>query len=360
MSTILSSVDVVGGGAQYVGKRASRVIQDFYAELRQKHAQDRERLQRSGLSGHRAAAMWNRQNVYLDDVKLAHHQTASCRHLARHPATWRGCCKLSVDALRGLIAVQHSISLDLADISLPPAQRRNPDIVGGTEVTLFGQMLPNVQRCSYIIDGQKFDFPQKLAEQASTVDGDLVKVEKLQRSFTTNLVDAVQGALARSGEPPLALLHAVGAMMSNVGLASAERSCESPQIAVSGGESLVQYELQSHSGGSVDITMLIVRVRFQRCIIYPGPSEPGAAEMPGEDPSPVTCGSGSRISTSCTVRLSVLRDARGEGVGVDADVLRLKRVASLLDAHGKPLPGFGSRRFLPDWLCCTICGVVGA
>jgi len=157
---------------------------------------------------------------------------------------------------------------------------------------------------------------------------DPAEVDRLHQAFVERLLFAVQTCLGRHTSPEL--LRAVTTYMSQSGLANVERACGDPQVAVSGGDQLVQYALEPTANADMcawDLELTVRKFGFEQCIVSWGDSDEAA------DPSPASCSSKSSITKSCRIRFL----AHGEEARVEADVLELIKDVQVLDERGRPL-----------------------
>jgi len=310
-----------------LGAFAEGVVREFYEGQRRRHLRERERLERSGAIGLRGGtAKWNRQELYINRLRMEQAQAASRRHLVARHASWlegaqRGKGGPSFEALSDIVAMQHFIDVDVEDLSLPEPSRRSEDTFRGD---VCDQFLLDAPRSKYYIEGVEMDLSEESRRHSLP-----------QAEFCDRLVDAVQSCLG-VGAPPK-LLRAVSSSMSQSGVASMERATSSrgePQVAVSGGDQHTWYSLRAvdePEGRAWDLEMMVRKTGFEQCIIYPSPLEQPHSS---EDPIPSACSSSSAISKSCRIRYR----ARGADGEVEADVQELTSEIRLLDDRGRPLP----------------------
>lgn len=324
----------LGAGGLDIGKAAERVLSEFYEEMRLRSAKERERLNASSSRGAgQGSSKWNRQELYLDGGRRERAAMASRRHLASHLGWLQGLLRLGREDLRSIVGMQHFLQVDIEDLSLPEGERRSEDTFAGTCGHISEQMLLDAPRSTFAVDGEEFDFSREQVRTGASMQRSAQEVLRLQRAFTERLADTVRSCLG--GSPPPLLLRAVTTAMSQSGLANVERACETPHVAVCGGEQLVKYDLRATGGsgrGPWDLRLAVNKAGFEQCIVCSPPTSPG--EQPEMDPTPRTCGPASSIAKSCTVRFRV-SDA---GV-VEGDVLELRSEINVVDERGRPLPG---------------------
>mmetsp|Transcript_54388 Transcript_54388/g.174401 ORF Transcript_54388/g.174401 Transcript_54388/m.174401 type:complete len:389 (+) Transcript_54388:61-1227(+) len=304
--------------------RTELILNSVYNDLQQRHARDREKFEQ----GSRAVPtrVWNQQEVYLDCEKRTRARAASRKFLERHRDWLSGPTKVGDVALHDLVAVQHYIDLDLEDLSLPESERRNSDSFGGPDGNICEPFLQDATRCSISVDGRRFSFPARCAARGLAISKDPAALQMVRQAFIADLTSAVLRSLNRSGPPPPNLVRAVTSAMSQSGLASVERACYSSQVVVSGGDQTVQYRLQSLADNAYDVTLSVHKVRFQECIV---------CSQFFEDPVTVPCSPKSFVKKACTIRFSVL----GDGSGIQADVVKLRKEMCLVNVYGALLTG---------------------
>jgi len=301
--------------------RIERILDSFYNDLWQRHALEREHLER-----HRQhpvhSRKWNQQEVYLDMEKRTRARAASREYLQRHSEWLSGPDKVGDVALHDLVAVQHYIDLDVEDLSLPEAERRNSDAFAGPDGNICDPFLRDATRCnSIMVDGQKFSFHARCAQLGDTSPKNPEEVQSLRKVFLDDLTGTMLRSLGRGGQANPLLVRAVTSAMSQSGLASVERACYSSQVVVSGGDQTVRYKLHSRGDGSWDVTLSVQKVRFEGCII---------CSQFFEDPVAVSCSPKSFVSKACTVRFTALEDSDA----VRADVIKLRKETRLVNTYG--------------------------
>lgn len=353
-----------------LGTVAERVVDRFYEAQRSRFERERARLEKSG-TGTISPSKWNRQEIYLDGEQYERARLASRRHLARHPTWLRGRYRLSRDVLRDIVAVQHYVDVDLEDLCLPVKARRSQDVFDYKTEHVCHQLLLDAPRSRFVVDGKVFDFAQERAARQHAGDGQASSGDANEAdSFCDRLVAAVVCCLGDKCPP--VVLRAVTTAMSQSGLANMERALEFPQVVVGGGESDVAYELKSLGGGVWDLTLSVHKHGFEQCIVYSS-FDPENRSTP--DPRPMACGSSSSILKELSLRYSIVPGSSGKddaGVPADfqikeessswfafaqgkrhgegnafpgerfqADVQSLRKEYHVVDAAGRPLPGFG-------------------
>lgn len=364
-----------GDAEAYLPIVVERVLRDFYEVQLARHQRERERALRMGLSA--PSAKWNRQALYIDQGLRQRALSVSRRHLVSHPEWWQGegPSKLAEGALREVLAAQHFFQVDCDDLLLPPEHRRSEDAYGsegGPYADVCEQLVLDAPRSSFEVEGQRFDFATEMAragalEQSENLEGcGADEGDQCQQAFTERLILAVRRCLSGNGEPPPLLLRAVSTLLSQSGMASLERACDTSQVVVSGGEQHVRYALRAIpacenpvalAGGSCgplwEVRLLMRKEGFHHCIAY------GSQEQHlQEDPAPLACGLGSVVEKSC--RLHVSLSPLGERVEVD--VVELRKDVRLLGMDGRllRLPGHAAtgrqpRAFAAAGLLFTAC-----
>lgn len=305
--------------------RAELILNALYGDLHRRHVHERECLERQG-PGVVGSTKWNQQEVYLDYEKRTRARAASYRYLERHKEWMCGPNRYDDAALTDLVAVQHYIDLDLEDLLLPAAERRNRDAFGGLGGNVCEPFMRDAPRCRLRVDGRRFSFPARLARRGAA---DAAGLARLRGLFVEDLTRAVLRSLARRGPPPALLVRAVTSTMSQSGLASVERACYSSQVVVSGGEQAVRYSLQAREDGAWDVTLSVQKSRFEECIV---------CSQFFEDPCAVDCRPESFVSKACSIRFNVPET----GSGVQADVFRLHKEMCLQSVYGSLMTGHTS------------------
>ncbi|CAK0902267.1 unnamed protein product, partial [Prorocentrum cordatum] len=379
-------------------ERLEVILNSFYAELRQRHAKERQafddrpcvdKITRSTMD----ISKWNQQEVYLDPSRCLQARASSKRHLERHRAWLAGPRRCGDVALHDLVAVQHYLDMDLEDLQLPEAERRNRDSFakGGL---VSEQMLLDAPRATLVVDGEQYNFaeycerawyegatssssrplaadraagpPEGAAAAAEAADALHAAAsaadqaasapraaaasapqapfeeraprlaehdEGIRGAFLEEVTAAVMRSLARHGEPPPLLVRAVTSAMSQSGLASVERACFSSQVVVSGGAQRVTYALQAREDGAWDVTLSVRKHGFDQCIIWSEMSDLGLDDASQGSPLIVPCTESSFVEKECGVRYHC------EGEHVQVDVYKLQKEMSLADPSGSLMTG---------------------
>ncbi|CAK9106250.1 unnamed protein product [Durusdinium trenchii] len=291
-----------------------RAVDRLYQAQLQKAQGERERLERG--KGAKNFTRWNKQELYLNEDSRERAKDASHRHLQRHPELWT----LRSTELFEVVALQHLLEIDLEDLSLPPEERRSEDTFTGKDLAVCEQLLLDAPRELFVIDGVEFDFARECAGAHRRVGGDGLEV--LKRDFGDRLVAQLRITL---GGSTVKLMRAVTCALSQSGLAHLEQACAPTlQVAVSGGEQEVRFELSSHEvGGPWDLRLFLRKASFKQCIVYSPPQD--------EESSPKACSPSSFFLKSCRVRYSVV------GEEVQVDVLSINQEHQLLNLDGSPL-----------------------
>lgn len=328
----LSDRSLPTSGSASIGPAAERILEEFYQAQLAKHESERARMARSARTP--PIHKWNRQEVYLSDDQRRRSLAASRRHLMRHKEWLQGPAKLSEAALREVVAVQHFIELDVEDISLPDAEKRNEESFAGASGNICQQMLLDAPRSAYQISGEDWDFAAQLSSRGLNLEKDQDEVMELQSAFCVRISSALERCLG--ADAPAALVRVVSTAMSQSGLANVERALDIPQVVVGGGDSDVRYEISTVDDCSWELKMSVHKFGFERAIVYTQP----ASETSEPDPMPVSCSEKSFTRKACTLRVSTSR-ATGS---VEADVLDLRKELQLVDGRGRLLPGFGPQQ----------------
>mmetsp|Transcript_93189 Transcript_93189/g.259581 ORF Transcript_93189/g.259581 Transcript_93189/m.259581 type:complete len:412 (+) Transcript_93189:59-1294(+) len=308
-----------------VAARAERILNSFYNDQQKRHARERELLESKGCDAV-GSRKWNQQEVYLDLEKRTCARAASRQYLERHRDWLSGPRKVGDVALQDLVAVQHYVDLDVEDLSLPEAERRNGDVFLGPDGNICEPFLQDATRCSITVDGRKFSFQSRCERRGAAIAEDPAEVQRLREAFIDDLVAAVLRSLGPREKAPTRLVRAVTSAMSQSGLASVERACYSSQVVVSGGDQTVRYKLQSREDDSWDVMLSVQKVRFEECII---------CSQFFEDPVIVACSPKSFVSKACTIRFYAPRGSSD----VRADVIKLRKEMCLVNLYGSLVTG---------------------
>ncbi|OLP90022.1 Nipped-B-like protein B [Symbiodinium microadriaticum] len=330
----LELTSIYGRTLQELPPQAERGINRFYEAQCTKYLRERERLQRVGCLK-KPSARWNKQELYLNSERLATAKDASRQHLLRHPQLVSGHQRLQQEELLELLAMQHFLWIDLADLDEDPAARCSEDRFTGPENSVCEQLLLDAPRELFVIDGVEYDFASTVRGQSDVNGNDL---ELMKSDFCDRVVSAISRCL---GAQRKQLMRAVTSALSQSGLAHLEAASAALQVAVSGGEQDVRFELRSLSAdGPWEVELYVRKANFHQCIVYESPSGsmPEAAES--AESSPRTCSPSSFFTKSCRIRFSE--------TGADTvmlDVLSLHHEHHLIDASGQPLLSSG----FPVW-----------
>lgn len=326
----LELTSIYGRTLQELPPQAERGINRFYEAQCTKYLRERERLQRVGCLK-KPSARWNKQELYLNSERLATAKDASRQHLLRHPQLVSGHQRLQQEELLELLAMQHFLWIDLADLDEDPAARCSEDRFTGPENSVCEQLLLDAPRELFVIDGVEYDFASTVRGQSDVNGNDL---ELMKSDFCDRVVSAISRCL---GAQRKQLMRAVTSALSQSGLAHLEAASAALQVAVSGGEQDVRFELRSLSAdGPWEVELYVRKANFHQCIVYESPSGsmPEAAES--AESSPRTCSPSSFFTKSCRIRFSE--------TGADTvmlDVLSLHHEHHLIDASGQPLLSSG-------------------
>lgn len=237
-------------------------------------------------------------------------------------------------SLRRIVALQHYASLDLEDLTLPRAQRRNEDNFVGVSGGICEQLILDACRGTYVIAGERFDFVESLHNSGISLESiEALEMQRLQAAFADRLVLAIGhclGGKCLNGTTGIVLIQAVTTAMSQSGMANLERACDDVQVVVCGGDQTLCYELQLANRAEADISawqveLSVRKFGFDQCILY----EANCVEAQ----EPVACSVKSFISKRC--RLRVL--TRDSGESLEVDVLEATSVVSIVDNLGRPL-----------------------
>lgn len=300
---------------------ARRVVEKLFEAQTRKYQGERDRLQRG--KGAKSFARWNKQELYLNEESRERAKAASQQHLQRHPELWR----LSSNELLEIVALQHLLWIDLEDLSLPADERRSEDAFTGEDAAVCEQLLLDAPRELFVIDGVEFHFAREAPEMhGAHLDGN--DLEILKRQFGDRVVAAIRAAISSGARASVLLMRAVTSALSQSGLAHLEQACAALQLAVSGGEQEVRFELRPCApGGPWELELFVRKANFQQCIIYSS----GGNDVP-EDSSPRACSPSSFFLKSCRIRYSVTEDG-----AVQLDVLGIQQEHQLVDVNGEPL-----------------------
>ncbi|CAE7257857.1 nipblb [Symbiodinium necroappetens] len=146
----LELTSIYGRTLQELPPQAERGINRFYEAQCTKYLRERERLQRVGCLK-KPSARWNKQELYLNSERLATAKDASRQHLLRHPQLVSGHQRLQQEELLELLAMQHFLWIDLADLDEDPAARCSEDRFTGPENSVCEQLLLDAPRELFVI-----------------------------------------------------------------------------------------------------------------------------------------------------------------------------------------------------------------
>eukprot|EP00439_Symbiodinium_sp_Y106_P080145 s1297_g18.t3 len=239
------------------------------------------------------------EELYLNSERLGTAKDASRQHLLRHPQLFSGHQRLQQEELLELLAMQHFLWIDLADLDADPAARCSEDRFTGPENSVCEQLLLDAPRELFVIDGVEYDFASTVRGQSDVNGNDL---ELMKSDFCDQVVSAISRCL---GAQRKQLMRAVTSALSQSGLAHLEAASAALQVAVSGGEQDVRFELRSLSAdGPWEVELYVRKANFHQCIVYESPSGsmPEAAEA--AESSPRTCSPSSFFTKSCRIRYS--------------------------------------------------------
>lgn len=308
-----------------------KVLNTFYDGMREQHAREQQLREAAGRES--SPTQRNRQDVYLDEARRSAAYAASLAFLGSK-GEWLQDPQLSgQDALMARVALQHFISLDIEDLTLPAAQRRSSDSFEGPHADVSEQFLKDATRGEFRVCGEEFNF-LALSEIASTrSEVDTAQLERLSADFTERLVDALRRGLG--GIPAPLLLRAVTMVMSQSAMAHLERACCSPPVVVSGGDQTVRYVLEAHGEGEWEVQLDFRRSGFSQAFVYPEQNG-GAAEPPKHVSG---CLPGSIVARSCAMRVRIEDDG-----DVTVDVSRLEEEFQLLGQGGASVAALTAAR----------------
>uniref|UniRef100_A0A7S1F7T8 Uncharacterized protein n=1 Tax=Noctiluca scintillans TaxID=2966 RepID=A0A7S1F7T8_NOCSC len=154
------------------------------------------------------------------------------------------------------------------------------------------------------------------------------EVEAMERDFMERIIRALLRCLR--DDAPAVLIRGVSSCMSQSGLASVERACQSPQVIVGGGDQRVHFELSAlESLSAWDLRLSVRKFGFKTCIIIPTVD----GELCDVDPMPVICSDSSSLVKGCTVRFTLSLF----GSELLVDVLQLQNELKVVDDEGKQL-----------------------
>jgi len=244
----------------------------------------------------------NREALYLAPQRGSWEQ--SIRSFLEHsPAVVSEGC--DQEQLRRLVALQHFLEVDMADLHLPPEQRCSEDqyFERAPLEDVCMQFLMDVTRGVYIVEGSRYDFEDVLAKSGLKIEEESLLVEQLKEDFSykvagdvrRRLCDSDAGQLAESQAGYNVLVRGATSLLSQSGLANLERACES-HLVVSGGEQELIFELKRGPGESPcwDVILSCEKLNFTSFM-----------STEGAETRFFQCSSSSRIWRSAVIRLTV-------------------------------------------------------
>eukprot|EP00439_Symbiodinium_sp_Y106_P080130 s1297_g18.t2 len=199
------------------------------------------------------------EELYLNSERLGTAKDASRQHLLRHPQLFSGHQRLQQEELLELLAMQHFLWIDLADLDADPAARC-------PENSVCEQLLLDAPRELFVIDGVEYDFASTVRGQSDVNGNDLELMKPVGARLRQ---DQVVSAISRClGAQRKQLMRAVTSALSQSGLAHLEAASAALQVAVSGGEQ--------------DVELYVRKANFHQCIVYESP-----LAGVGRPPSPI-------------------------------------------------------------------------
>ena len=190
---------------------------------------------------------------------------------------------------------------ELEDLARPPEARRCGDAYLGPHGMVSQQFLVDAHRAQYRVAGESFCF-----------DGNAEATEAGRRrvdAFGERLAAAVCDCLGASGgaaRERAGLVRLATMLLSQAGLALVGMACLGPQLAISGGERTISYELKREGlGERWDIQVGFLASGFREYF-----------EAGGGGVEPVKCSPASSLRTGCAVRLAICRGAP-HGISID-------------------------------------------
>jgi len=187
------------------------------------------------------------------------------------------------------------------------------------------QMIRDVTRSTFEVDKEIFNFAAEAAAAKLTMEDHATEVEALERDFMERIIRALLRCLR--DDAPAVLIRGVSSCMSQSGLASVERACQSPQVIVGGGDQRVHFELSAlESLSAWDLRLSVRKFGFKTCIIIPTVD----GELCDVDPMPVICSDSSSLVKGCTVRFTLSLF----GSELLVDVLQLQNELKVVDDEG--------------------------
>lgn len=324
-----------------LGGVSQRLVRELYTELASKSK--RQRVQRQRLGFNAGCAKWNREELYLDPELRGAAEASSHGYLRRHSALLVGAGRLEEKNLKGRLALQHFLDIDLEDVLRPPPARRNEDEFvddPGPMHDVCCQMLLDATRGVYVVDGETFDFVADLEASGLILEESPCEVEQLKEACAARLVEAVRRCLHEGmpGEalPAPALLRTVTVALSQSGLANVERAAASrggPQVVVGGAEQDVRFALRRLGEVAWNVTLEVTKANFSACVVLFSDEDGDSHEA---ESAMLACGEGSYMRRAATL----LFEVADENI-VLAEVTDFCSELVLLDQRGPLACGVG-------------------
>ncbi|CAL1126085.1 unnamed protein product [Cladocopium goreaui] len=276
------------------------------------------------VSGPRA----NREALYLAPQRVSWEQ--SIRSFLDRSTAYEGCDR---EQLQRLVALQHFLEVDVADLHLPAEQRCSEDqyFERAPLEDVCMQFLMDVTRGVYILEGSRYEFEEVLAKSGLNIEEESLLVEQLKEDFShkvaadlrRRLVESSAGKLAENQAGYNVLVRGATSLLSQSGLANVERACDA-QLVVSGGDQELIFELKraEDEAESWDFILTCEKTNFN-----------GFMSTEGGETRFFHCSSNSRIFRSAVVRMTV----EEKYPPLSIEVLELRSETELLDEMDQPI-----------------------
>ncbi|CAE7449621.1 nipblb [Symbiodinium microadriaticum] len=315
------SEPVPGQGSKLLDRAVQQLFQGLVREASEKQRQ------RAALGIQATGAKANREALYLDPTHRDRWEKLSRSFLERALERMQADEAPDVCELRRLAALQHFLEVDIADLYLPAHQRCSEDsYLPEPLCDVCVQLLMDVTRGVYVVQGTRYDFEVALAESGLDVEKQSLEVETLKEVFSSkvaadvrrHLTESDAGHMARRGANQL--VQAVTALLTQSGLANIERAC-GEQVIVSGGDQELYFELKQGPPRCWDLVLSCKKTNFTSFMLN---SRSDAMEV-------LACSPSSRIERFAVIRLMAQLQS------LSVEVLEFRSEVELQNELGLPI-----------------------
>lgn len=211
---------------------------------------------------------------------------------------------------------------ELEDLARPAAARRCGDQYSGPDEAVSQQFLADAHRACYWVAGVRYCFD----EAESQAEPSEVFADRLALAVQTCLGPCAEAGASRawagSGRRPRVLLTRLATMLlSQAGLALVGAAVLGPQLALSGGERAITYELVRAEGGGWDLQVDFLATGFHEYM-----------EARAEVGAPCPCSPCSSLRRGCSFHIMLVEAAPA---GVAAEVNCITDFVAVFDTSGR-------------------------